>query len=48
MHLDVEYTGEDNLHTVKFGSGMWGLNFMQSIGKGLVAGFELLNITERK
>jgi mitochondrial import receptor subunit TOM40 len=48
MHLDVDYEGDDYTHTFKYGSGMWGFNFMQTIGRSLVAGFELLNLTERK
>lgn len=48
MHCDLEYEGDDYVHTFKYGTNMWGLNFMQTIGNNLTLGFDLLNMSERK
>ena len=46
MHLDIDYTGDDFVHTLKFGTGLMSFNHMQTIGKRLVLGFECMNITQ--
>ena len=38
--------GDDCTHTFKYGSGLWAFNFMQTIGKGLIAGLELMNLVK--
>jgi mitochondrial import receptor subunit TOM40 len=48
MHADLEYEGDDYVHTFKYGTNMWGFNYMQTIGRNLVLGFELLNLSDRK
>jgi len=48
MNFDVDIEGEDYCHTLKWGTGYMSFNMMQSIGKRLVLGFELMNLTERK
>lgn len=48
MFLDVDIEGNDYLHTLKYGTGLYSLNHMQTVGKNLVLGFELMNLIERK
>jgi len=48
LHADLEYEGDDYVHTFKYGTNMWGFNFMQTVGRNLVLGFELLNMSDRK
>jgi len=48
MHCDLEYEGDDYVHTFKYGTNIWGFNYMQTIGRRLVLGFELLNMSDRK
>jgi len=48
MHFDVDIDGEDYCHSVKYGTGLLSWNHMQTIGKNLVLGFELMHLTERK
>ena len=38
------FLGEDYCHTIKYGTGLVSFNMMQNIRKGLVAGFELMNL----
>jgi mitochondrial import receptor subunit TOM40 len=44
MHLDVDLTGNDYVHTIKFGTGLYSVNMMQTIGSKLVLGFEMMNL----
>jgi len=39
--------GDDYVHTFKYGTNMWGFNYMQTIGRNLVLGFELLNLVKK-
>jgi mitochondrial import receptor subunit TOM40 len=48
LHCDLEYEGDDYVHTFKYGTNMWGFNYMQTIGRRLWLGFELLNMSDRK
>jgi mitochondrial import receptor subunit TOM40 len=43
VHADLEYDGDDYTHSFKYGSNMWGFNYMQSIGRNLVLGFDFTN-----
>lgn len=47
MHFDVDVTGEDYVHTIKYGTGLYSFNHMQTIGKNLVLGYEFMTLTER-
>lgn len=47
MHLDLDVTGDDYVHTIKFGTGLYSFNHMQTIGKNLVLGYEMMTLTER-
>ena len=44
MHLDVDITGDDYVHTLKWGSGVFSVNMMQTIGQRIVLGFEMMNL----
>ena len=44
MHLDLDITGEDYVHTVKWGTGLFSINMMQTIGNRLVLGFEFMSL----
>lgn len=44
MHLDVDITGDDYVHTIKWGTGLLSFNMMQTIGQRIVLGFELMNL----
>lgn len=48
MHLDCDIDGEDYAHTIKYGTGLFSVSHMQTIGKNLVLGFEMMNLLERK
>ena len=48
MHLDCDIEGEDYSHTIKYGTGLFSMSHMQTIGKNLVLGFEMMNLLERK
>lgn len=48
MHLDIDVTGEDYVHTLKWGTGLLSFNMMQTIGNSLVLGYEIMSLTERK
>jgi len=42
----ISFLGDDYVHTFKYGTNMWGFNFMQTVGRNLVLGFELLNMVK--
>lgn len=44
IHLDLDISGDDYVHTVKFGTGLWSFNMMQTIGNKLALGFEFMNL----
>lgn len=44
MHFDVDVTGEDYVHTIKYGTGLYSFNHMQTIGKNLVLGYEFMTL----
>ncbi|CAD8131760.1 unnamed protein product [Paramecium pentaurelia] len=47
MHLDCDITGEDYVHSIKIGTGLYSFNMMQTIGNRLVLGYEMMTLTER-
>lgn len=48
VHADLEYDGDDYTHSFKYGTNMWGFNFMQTIGKNLALGFDFTNASDAK
>ena len=44
IHLDLDISGDDYVHTVKLGTGLWSFNMMQTIGNKLALGFEFMNL----
>lgn len=44
MHLDVDITGDDYVHTVKWGTGLLSFNMMQTIGSRLILGYEVMSL----
>lgn len=46
--FDLDIEGNDYYHNIKYGSGIFSLNMMQTIGNNFVAGFELFNIIPRR
>jgi len=48
LHADLEYDGDDYTHSFKYGSNIWGFNYMQTIGKNLALGFDFTNATDAK
>ncbi|CAD8170352.1 unnamed protein product [Paramecium pentaurelia] len=47
MHLDCDIKGEDYVHSIKIGTGLYSFNMMQTIGNRLVLGYEMMTLTER-
>lgn len=44
----MDISGDDYTSTIKYGTGLWSFNMMQSIGRKLCMGFDMMNIIERK
>ncbi|CAD8084740.1 unnamed protein product [Paramecium primaurelia] len=47
IHLDCDISGEDYVHSIKLGTGLYSFNMMQTIGKRVVLGYEMMTLTER-
>lgn len=48
FNFDLEYDGPDFTHTFKYGTQMFGFNYMQNIGRNLVLGFECMHVPQKK
>jgi mitochondrial import receptor subunit TOM40 len=46
MHLDVDITGDDYVHTIKWGTGLFSFNMMQTIGSRLILGYEIMSLVD--
>lgn len=44
MHVDLDITGRDYVHTIKYGTGLYSFNMMQTIGNRVVLGYELMTL----
>jgi len=44
MHLDLDVSGDDYVHTIKYGTGLYSFNYMQTIGRSLVLGYEMMTL----
>jgi hypothetical protein len=42
--LDLDYDGKDSNAQLKLGPGHWGVNYMQSVHKNLMLGFDYTNV----
>lgn len=46
VHLELDIEGEDYVSTIKYGTGLMSGSYMQSVGKGIALGFELMNLVD--